>query len=138
MLIGALTHILWDSFTHRTGFFVQKLKLLSQVVNIVGFEIPIYKILQHGSTFLGFIIIITYLIIIQDKNGDKKNCIQISRINKVKFWVGTFLISMVIIPLMIIILDNFTLGGIIVTTINACLIAVVTMSIRRIKYQKVR
>lgn len=129
MLIGAFTHIAWDSFTHKTGFFVDKLKLLSDYINLLGYEIPIYKILQHGSTLLGFVVIAIYLLMIQNKNMDIKNHVEISKINKVRFWVGTFLISIVIIPLMIIKLDNFILGGVIVTTINGAFIGVITMSI---------
>ncbi len=48
-LVGAASHILWDSFTHSSGFFVQKFSLLQQQ----HFGIPIYKALQHSSTVVG-------------------------------------------------------------------------------------
>lgn len=52
-LIGIFSHLLWDSFTHETGFFVEKASFLSSDILIV----PVYKILQHGSTLLGAFVI---------------------------------------------------------------------------------
>lgn len=51
--LGALTHILWDGFTHGHGLFVSGNATL--VREIAG--IPIYKFLQHGSTLAGFAVI---------------------------------------------------------------------------------
>lgn len=41
IVIGSLTHIFWDAWTHRTGIFVQQFP-----------SIP-FKLLQHSSTALG-------------------------------------------------------------------------------------
>ncbi|WP_338107254.1 DUF4184 family protein [Clostridium novyi] len=43
-LIGIYSHILWDSFTHKTGFFVVKLGLLSNKISILNYKVPIYKV----------------------------------------------------------------------------------------------
>lgn len=32
ILIGAFSHILWDSFTHKTGFFVQQFSFLQESI----------------------------------------------------------------------------------------------------------
>lgn len=53
IVIGIMTHILWDAFTHQTGFFVKNFSILNQSINIDGFHIYIYKLLQHSSSFLG-------------------------------------------------------------------------------------
>lgn len=52
-LVGATTHVLWDSFTHRTGFFVEHIALLH--AHVVG--VPAYRLLQHASTVLGLLLI---------------------------------------------------------------------------------
>ncbi|PHM30373.1 DUF4184 family protein [Xenorhabdus innexi] len=60
LFIGAATHIGWDSFTHETGFFVDKIPLLQYKVFQTmtnGEGIGIYKILQHVSSLLGIIYI---------------------------------------------------------------------------------
>jgi hypothetical protein len=57
--IGALTHILWDSFTHKTGWFVEHVQMLqSSLVLGSGYSFPVYYILQQLSTVLGIIIVI--------------------------------------------------------------------------------
>jgi hypothetical protein len=58
MLIGASSHILWDSFTHEHGYFVGIIPLLTNKINFWGGQISILKILQHLSTLIGGLIII--------------------------------------------------------------------------------
>ncbi|WP_194768785.1 DUF4184 family protein [Tamlana sp. I1] len=57
ILIGAISHIFWDSFTHEKGYFVQKIPELSNTIDILGKSTPILKILQHSSTLIGGLII---------------------------------------------------------------------------------
>jgi hypothetical protein len=57
--IGALSHIFWDAFTHPAGYFVTAIPVLSTTVNLAGYHLYLYKVLQHGSTFLG----ITFIVI---------------------------------------------------------------------------
>ena len=60
-LLGMLTHVFWDSFTHQHGFMVTTFPILSQTFQIGVFQIPVYKLLQHGSTLLGIALIIGYI-----------------------------------------------------------------------------
>lgn len=57
ILIGAVSHLFWDSFTHIHGYFVEVIPMLENKVDILGSQIPIFKILQHSSTLLGGIVI---------------------------------------------------------------------------------
>lgn len=57
ILIGAVSHIFWDSFTHKTGYFVKQIPFLLNGVN----NIPFYKILQHSSSLIGMIFILRYI-----------------------------------------------------------------------------
>ncbi|USG68041.1 DUF4184 family protein [Brevibacillus ruminantium] len=56
-LIGSFSHVAWDAFTHDGAFFVQRISLLQQKVVMAGWEIPVYKLLQHGSTLGGLLLI---------------------------------------------------------------------------------
>jgi hypothetical protein len=60
-LIGVLSHIVWDSFTHVDGAMVKHVDMLRATVSIHGLGIPTYKILQHGSTLLGLTAIAWFL-----------------------------------------------------------------------------
>lgn len=54
ILLGAASHSMWDSFTHRQGWGVQRIPALTMMVHLTGLgDVRIFKILQHGSTILG-------------------------------------------------------------------------------------
>lgn len=54
ILIGAATHLLWDSFTHDYGWMVRQLPVLSTTIyQGSGMTLPLFKLLQHGSTIFG-------------------------------------------------------------------------------------
>ena len=54
MLLAAATHVVWDSFTHSTGFVVQALPVLREPVRLVDWYQPhVFTLLQHGSTLAG-------------------------------------------------------------------------------------
>lgn len=57
VLIGAGSHLVWDSFTHEQGHFVMVLPVLENTIDILGNPIPIFKILQHTSSIIGAFVI---------------------------------------------------------------------------------
>jgi len=61
ILIGAATHILWDGFTHPLGYFVNKYSFLRNKVQISGYNIPVYNVLQHLSSLIGAIIVLNFI-----------------------------------------------------------------------------
>lgn len=57
ILIGAGSHIIWDSFTHETGYFVDKIPFLQLKIRNVAY----YKIAQHLSSLIGMLFIVCFL-----------------------------------------------------------------------------
>jgi len=54
LAVGALTHVLWDGFTHSNGAFVREFPALrTHIVQLFHYPLWSYKVLQHGSTLLG-------------------------------------------------------------------------------------
>lgn len=53
LALGVLTHLVWDGFTHRGGWAVEALPALQGRVG----GVPIYSLLQDGSSVLGLVII---------------------------------------------------------------------------------
>jgi hypothetical protein len=51
--LGACTHLLWDGFTHRTGFAVARWPVLTETVG----PLPLYSLLQHGCGVLGLLVL---------------------------------------------------------------------------------
>lgn len=54
ILAGALTHLLWDLFTHGTDPVVEALPFLGARLAIVsGYPLYVHRVLLHGSSLLG-------------------------------------------------------------------------------------
>ncbi len=51
-ILGSLSHVAWDGFTHADGWAVERLPALGW---------PVYKVLQHGSTLVGATITLVLL-----------------------------------------------------------------------------
>jgi hypothetical protein len=59
ILIGATTHIAWDSFTHNSGAAVQWIAFLKQHIGTVNVRtFYVYNLIQHASTLLGFSVLL--------------------------------------------------------------------------------
>jgi hypothetical protein len=97
-LLGAFSHIVWDSFTHEDGFAVERLTYLSSSINVAGKDVLVFKLLQHGSTIIGAILI-AWTIINLPKNQPKEVVTQTGR-----YWTIVVTICLVVLR------ANFTLG----------------------------
>jgi hypothetical protein len=52
--IGALSHVAWDSFTHRRGWFVRRVPAFQAPLMIDShYQIQAYRVVQHVSSVLG-------------------------------------------------------------------------------------
>lgn len=62
ILVGIVTHVAWDSFTHRNTWLYHHWPLLGQTISlpILGL-IPFYTVFQHGSTVIGTAILSIWL-----------------------------------------------------------------------------
>ena len=59
VLAGALTHLVWDGFTHEDGRGVRMLPFLDDDgPNIEGHQLPLYQWLQHASSILGLALVL--------------------------------------------------------------------------------
>lgn len=90
-LIGAFSHIAWDSFTHEDGFAVERITFLSNSVNVAGKDFPVFKLLQHGSTVIGALVIV-WAILSLPKQETKVATVQPGR-----YWVIVSAICLVVL-----------------------------------------
>lgn len=55
LVVGAATHLVWDALTHEDSFVVAASPALRTLLwEVGGYRVFPYKVLQHGSTLLGF------------------------------------------------------------------------------------
>lgn len=117
VLIGAASHIFWDSFTHDHGYFVQPIPALTNTVDFFGRPVLVLKILQHSSTLLGGLVIAFALLkLTPDKNVT-------GQLN-IKYWGILTTLTLTIIAVRLLSGLDFKLyGHVIVTAISAGLIS---------------
>ena len=61
VLLGAVSHVVWDGFTHGSGWAVTRLPALREPVGLALLpRLPWYRLLQHGSTLTGGIVILAW------------------------------------------------------------------------------
>jgi hypothetical protein len=54
LLLGAFTHIIWDSFTHASGWPVQQFSILqTPIMQTARGPIFVFNLVQRGSTLVG-------------------------------------------------------------------------------------
>jgi hypothetical protein len=70
-LIGSLTHITWDGFTHLRGWFVQHMPWLYEgaYVPFQGAKYPLWYALQHVSTGIGLFVGALYILFVMKPTG---------------------------------------------------------------------
>lgn len=119
ILFGAITHIIWDSFTHSHGFSVQAFPFLQNTFQVATFDIPIFKILQHLSTFVGGLFL-CWTFYHLPKTSIVKRQINLN------YWLILLTITFAIIVLRLSFgIDKNFIGQIIGTAVNAVLIALI-------------
>jgi len=128
-LIGMISHIVWDAFTHVHGFVVLRVPLLTETI----FQIPIYKILQHGGTLVGLLFILIYMMVEAKKNT---NFSTVSAKEKFNFWlfvvvgaIALFIIWFILQPVALT-----AIGALVVRVIDCGLVSLLLVSIF-IKYK---
>lgn len=122
ILIGAASHIFWDSFTHDHGYFVQTIPALKNSVDFLDRQIPILKILQHSSTLLGGLVIAFAIYKLPTNKTENENI-------NLKYWVILAGLTLIIISIRLLSgLDFKQYGNVIVTAISAGLISLTITS----------
>ncbi len=53
IFLGAVTHVVWDSFTHDDGWMVRSFPPMKAIVTVVGREAHYFDLLQYGCSLLG-------------------------------------------------------------------------------------
>jgi hypothetical protein len=57
-LLGAITHDVWDSFTHREMWGVRHVAVLRALIPVWGIgPYPVHRVLQHGCTVVGTLVL---------------------------------------------------------------------------------
>jgi hypothetical protein len=92
ILLGAFSHLFWDSFTHEGAFFVTRLSFLEISLAFGKYRFPVYKICQHLSSAFGALVIIAAIITLKQYPVNSEKRIYI-------YWLLIILITLLIVIL---------------------------------------
>ncbi|MDP8161969.1 DUF4184 family protein [Pasteurella skyensis] len=124
IVIGAYSHILWDSFTHQYAFFVHYFALGQMLGHS---NIPIFKFLQHLSTISGALFMLCYLLMMK---VTKSSYTQPS----LEFWFAFIILTIGILGIRLMFMQNLMqYGHIIVNVISAGIIALTLVCLKSLK-----
>lgn len=126
--IGMFTHLIWDSFTHVNGYFVTKIPFFSNKLSLMNYDVPIFKILQHGSTVFGLSIIFVVLLKLRARTS-KYGLLEVSRGSKTIFWLTSIGIAFLVEFIMVFTLKDFSIGRLIIGLINGGLFGLIITSL---------
>lgn len=118
IIIGTTTHILWDDFTHKGGYFVLRYECLSNQILIFSHSIPVYKILQHGSTLIAGLFILFSISRLNTIDDFKQGNIS-------TYWLRATTIGLIIVFIRILLGGFGGVGTFIVSCIAAGLYALI-------------
>lgn len=82
-IVGMITHVLLDSFTHETGWLVERFDIFHHVI----LTKPLFKWLQYSGGVLGLVVIFGYWLVLTKKLPLKT---EFHRKNAIQYWIKFF------------------------------------------------
>ena len=127
LLIGTLTHFIWDSLTHDEEYVLARyLTILTKKVTFLGKMYPVHSILQVMSSILGMIFIIWFVYKLPHKIK-----IQPTGLGEIKrYWVFVIILAIIIgiIRIAIGIPHEKLFGQLLVIGMSATLLSLIIVS----------
>jgi hypothetical protein len=118
LLLGIISHLFLDNFTHNYGFFVRCLPVLTYALHIAGLNMPVYWFLQYFISAIGLVLISAVMLKLPIDNN-------VSSKTNWLYWLKVTLIFFLVILIKAYIGFDNTWGQPIAITISAGLLAVI-------------
>lgn len=132
ILIGACTHLFWDSFTSGNGYFVTKNPILETQLTIFNNSIYVYKLIKHLSSLIGITVLFILFMKLPKQLQNPKTPVNSY------YWLFHTLLALVIFLLQIALYSHSgSLNGLIKKIVSSGLFSILLISIGYKKYTKV-
>jgi Domain of unknown function (DUF4184) len=73
ILIGSWTHLVWDSFTHETGWMVSRISALSAPVSFFSYTGELCHVLQYASSVFGLAVLAIWFALLPIPEEELRN-----------------------------------------------------------------
>jgi hypothetical protein len=126
ILIGACTHLFWDSFTSGNGYFVTRNPVLETQLTIFNTPFYVYKIIKHLSSLIGSIILFILLIRLPKQHPQHPK----SDHSNTYYWLFHTLLALIIFLFQIALYSHSgSLNGLIKKIVSSGLFSILLISI---------
>ncbi|MCC9167710.1 DUF4184 family protein [Pontibacter harenae] len=126
ILIGTVSHIGWDAFTHIDGRFVRLFPILEKELVFKSFKMEMFNFLQNGSSLVGLLVIFIAFFMLPALPVPKP---KTSQFRKLSYWVVFLLIAFSVLVLRYKLGDSLNyVVSLIIVSISASLISLVITS----------
>lgn len=123
VIIGIISHLFWDGFTHENGYFVKHLPLLAGAIPLGAVHIEVHILMQVASSIIGALFILHALWQLPADVDTNVNT------NYLPFWKRISLITIAIFIVRLLAGVASEIEDFVIPAISAFLIALVITSI---------
>ena len=124
ILVGACTHLFWDSFTSGNGYFVTKNAVLETQLTIFNTPFFVYKIIKHLSSLIGFAVLFVLFMKLPKQPQDSNST------SNSYYWVLHALLALLIFLFQVALYSHSgSLNGLIKKIVSSGLFSVLLISI---------
>jgi hypothetical protein len=90
ILIGTLTHLLWDGFTHDQEYVVARyIPLLLQPIRVAHYDVPLHALLQGLSSVIGLALLLLYMYRLPRTTSPARH----SKPANIRFWTAVCIMT---------------------------------------------
>src|SRR5688572_11820702 len=129
-LIGAASHLFWDSFTHNGRFITRQLSSVYENTSVPfdGVNYPLFYVLQQVSTAIGLIIVLLYIVF---KKSFENRALSSP---KITYWLAVFGMAILVLRLRFFIQpSDYNLGNVVVSSITGLLVGILICGFLKFK-----
>jgi hypothetical protein len=98
VLAGAVTHLIWDAFTHEGARGVRMIPALDEVFELGRHHLVGTRLLQDASSLLGLVLVLVmFAYSLRPGRGGESSSSRVLRPGERRAWVGAYLLMAVVL-----------------------------------------
>ncbi len=122
IILGAFTHLFWDSFTNASGYFVEKFPVLQEIVTAMGTPVPLYVLVWNVSSLAGMLAFVIAIYFLPKQSKKRKYSI-------IWFWVIFTAVAVLLSFLLLINLEYSDISTVYMIFLRSALLSLLVIAV---------
>ena len=97
IIIGAVTHLVWDDFTHKNVAYERQYPIMAGAVELYGFKVPVFAFLNWLSSAVGLIVVLYAILRLPKEDSASKRTYHTKA-----FWPVVIVVAVAVIGVRLI------------------------------------